>query len=117
MAHRVQACWDNFRLALSETLAARGVQLPPHRRLGQKSSPGQPLPNAEKQEMGANVSFVPFDKKGDPIEPCKVALISQGFRPGTRVASTDGSLRTIVAINGNGSVEIEDGKGKASPWR
>ena len=58
------------------------------------------------------MSFVPFDRKGDPIEPCKVALISQGFRPGIRVTSADGALKTTVAISGDGSVEIEDGDGK-----
>ena len=109
MLQLAEACWETFRSALNKALAENGVSIAPPRRVGQKSSPAQALHTAAKQDTGTSVAFVPFDKNGDPIEPCKTALLSQGFRPGTRIISTEGVQKTIVALKGDGSTEIDDG--------
>ena len=112
MLQLAEACWETFRSALNKALAENGVSIAPPKRVAQKSNPAQAAHTSAKQDTGTSVAFVPFDKNGDPIEPCKIALLSQGFRPGTRVISTEGVQKTIVALKGDGSTEIDDGTTK-----
>ena len=74
VAERCQECEESFHAALKAALGVQGVLSGPSRRVNQKSNPVKEAGAAAGQYEKTSVNVVPFDKSGEPVGPCKLAL-------------------------------------------
>ena len=102
-----EACTESFNAALSAVLGVQGVPGGPSKRVIQKSNPAAAA--AASTDERSSIAFVPFDQNGEPVDPCKVALLSRGFHPKAKVTDQEGVTKTIEKIKSDGSVVLLTG--------